>query len=214
MSSLGLVLVLALMQTPPPDAASPLKVITTVKASNLCTVLRKNVASAVGGLIANNTLVDQGGWLVRKTRRDTFADPKDAGATGGAGASSQLDDVRLGQVVSALAKNIERIDALLDDPAAFPKNRPLDDRLKRVRARLQDVLDRQRVELNVLAGNVDTNMATDLQSRHDPVTQTKLVTARTQRVSFVEALDGAVHSEQTAETLVASEVSVLVRACR
>jgi hypothetical protein len=169
-------------------------------------------------MIANDSLVQQGGFLMQKVRRDAIADPESINATGGTGASSELDDVRLQQLVVALAKNIEKVKSLLEDPSVFPPNRPLDDRLARVQAGLRDVLDAQRTELNALGGTVDTNEAADLQSRRDPISEVEnggsLRYPVAKRVSYVEALHQAMDAEGVAETKVTPEIDVLVQACR
>lgn len=201
--------------TPVPSAPPELKVITTVKSSTACTALRTNVYFAVGGVLANDSLVEQSGVLLQKTRIDAVADPTNASATGGAGPSSEMDDYQLQQAVASLAKNIEKIQAKLDDSAVFPPNRPLDEHMVRVRAGLRDVLAQQEAELDVLSGTAATNEATDLQSRRDPITETTLHNATTKRaLGVVESLQQAVTNEQAAETRLTPEINALVQACR
>lgn len=165
-------------------------------------------------MIANDSLVRQGGMLVQKARADAAADPESLGATGGAGASSELDDVRLGQLVNALETNIEKIHAEISDPFVFPRDPSLDERLARVQTRLRDVLDQQSAELDLLSATVDTNTATDLQSRRDPISETTLHDRITKRISNLDVLESTMAREAAAETRVAPAIDVLVEACR
>lgn len=97
--------------------------------------------------------------MLYKVRHDGIAAPLGAGWTGGAGPASALDDVQMNNLVGVLAKNLERIDLLLQKASSK------DARLNASRAHLERVADEQRSELNILSGNVASNESEDLRAR-------------------------------------------------
>lgn len=189
-------------------------VITTVKASAACAALRKNVYVAVGGLLANDALMNQGKLLVAKVVRDASADPENAAATGGAGPSSALDDVRLQQVVMALSNNVRKIEIQLNDTNVFPSDRPMDVRLENARSALRNVLAAQETELNVLSMDVDTNQLMDLGSRRSPIDAKSFHAPTAVRLSDFGPFGTAMQRESSAETSASAAVTQLVEACR
>src|SRR5579872_1760837 len=91
---------LSLCSIPTPATPStPLKTIEHVTISALCSTLRKNIVQSIFGLRANDGLIRLGGAMIAKISVDAVNDPHGIGPTGGAGASSQMDDIQLGGVV-------------------------------------------------------------------------------------------------------------------
>lgn len=149
------------LTTPP-----PLRTISHVRSTIVCSVLRQQVGQAIGGIFVNDRMVDQGRLMLYKVRHDGIAAPLGAGWSGGAGPASSLDDQQMEQLVGVIAKNIDKIQTLLDE-TRVPANTASDaDRqLLAAREQLERVVAQQRAALNILSGNVLSNEATDLQAR-------------------------------------------------
>lgn len=156
--------------------------------------------------------------MIAKIRVDAANDPHSDGPTGGAGASSQMDDVQLGRVVHQLSQNLDRIADLLGDGRAFPSNADSDEQraLLLVKQRLQSVVDEQRRTLNILSMTVDSNEAMDLASRCDPIDPIGCRNGGTAPVRFgsPSSLETQVEEEQNAETLVAPAVVAVIDMCK
>ncbi|HET9030132.1 MAG TPA: hypothetical protein VFN49_08145 [Candidatus Aquilonibacter sp.] len=203
---------MAMLETSP--SASPMPVIETVRVSRMCTALRRNMLTAIVGLRANDNLIGQGVQLSQRLRGDAQAQPVNAGsATGGAGASSALDDFRLSQLEGALADNVERIEAILDDPAAFPSNRPMDPRLAAGRDALLAVLNKQKAAFNLLASAAETNSSNDLLSRRSPI-DSQGTPPPPPRVLIADTLMLAVDATAKSERNVTPAIMPLVANCR
>ncbi len=209
---LSLVLVLALADPNPP------KTIITVKSSAVCGALRQNIAQSVQGLIANDTLADQGASLLTQSRTVAQAAPKSAAVTGGQGAGAQLDTMRMLQVVDLLVHNLERLDALLADSRAFPAvaHNDAEVALLHERDALRAVADKQRAELNILSTTAGTNAATDLNARSGIIgVGGAFVKAQTpQHVSVPEWFAQVQTQTKDVEAVAASGVQPLVDHCR
>jgi hypothetical protein len=162
----------AICATPSADPSpTALKVIERVTVSATCSTLRREIAQSIEGLRVNDGLLSQGQLMMTKIRSDAMADPRSNSGAGGAGASSELDDVQMTQLVHVLAANLEKIDALLSNPRAFPDRPATADQqaLATANQRLEDVAAEQRRALNLLSATSSTNAAMDLASKCDPV---------------------------------------------
>lgn len=208
---LSLVLVFALADSDP-------KTIVTVKSSLVCTSLRQNIAQTVQGLMANDQIADTGGELLAQSGKLAAAAPLAAGATGGHSPGAQLDTMRELAVVDQLVKNLEKIDALLSDPHAFPAVARTDAEkaLLHERDALQAVADYQRSELNILSMDANTNAATDLNARSALITVDGAFVQAKPPPHVSDFAWFAQEQAQTkaAETAVAAGVQPLVDACR
>lgn len=137
-----------------------------MRSTIVCTALREQVGHAIGGILVNDRMVDQGRLMLYKVRRDGVAAPLGAGWSGGAGPASSLDDQQMEQLVGVIAKNIDKIEILLNETHVPAQSTSAADRdLMAAREQLERVVAQQRAALNILAGNVLSNQASDLQSR-------------------------------------------------
>lgn len=137
-----------------------------MRSTIVCTALREQVGQAIGGILVNDRMVDQGRLMLYKVRRDGVAAPLGAGWSGGAGPASSLDDQQMEQLVGVIAKNIDKIEILLNETHVPAQSTSAADRdLMAAREQLERVVAQQRAALNILAGNVLSNQASDLQSR-------------------------------------------------
>lgn len=208
---LALVLVFALVDTDP-------KTIITVKSSAVCTALRQNIAQSVQGLIANDTLGDQGQALLVQSQKVSQAVPLAAGATGGHAPGAQLDTMRMLQLVDVLVKNLDRLDALLGDSHAFPAvaRNDAEEALLRERDALRVVEAQQRNELNILSMTANTNSATDLNSRTGliGVGGAFIPPTAAPYVSFPDLFAAQQAETKKAEAVVAAGIEPLVDRCR
>ncbi|HEX4014838.1 MAG TPA: hypothetical protein VHX17_13255 [Candidatus Cybelea sp.] len=228
---------------PPAPSSTPLKEIGHVRSSALCTVLRDNLSPAIDGLRINDSMIDRGQALLIRTARDAAAyaasasapdatnavDPfaheaganaGSASATGGASAGSAMDAYQLGILSHNLEKNLEKIQALLDDPHSFSATPASDDDrvLALARASLQAVVARQRASLNILSGVAETNAANDLKSRRDIIPYDYCTTC-SQTVPFTpigapRTLADATGLTRRSEAGVAPAVSPIGAECR
>jgi hypothetical protein len=148
-----LAVTLLLAQTVPPATApqsSPgLKTIIDVKSRTLCTALRENVSTSLVGLMKNDRVIDLGSRVFRKMGADQVKKSK----------ALQMDALANENVVGAMVHNLAEIDRLLDDPARFPLNPKTDDERSadRMKAELQAIEDRQKLQLNVINGTIQTD---------------------------------------------------------
>ncbi len=228
---------------PPAPSIAALKEIGHVHSSALCTVLRHNLLPAIDGLRIGDSMINRGQALLVKTAQDAAAyaasasasgaanavDPfaQEAGAnagsaspTGGGSAGSEMDGYQLGILSQSLAKNLEKIAALLDDPHSFPGTPASDDdrALALARLTLQAVAARQRASLNILSGIGETNAANDLKSRRDVIPYDHCMTC-SQTVPFTpisapRTLADASNLTRQSETSVTPAISPIVAECR
>ncbi len=205
----------------PALVSAPLKTIVNVHASPVCEALTRNVFQAIQGLQANDSLVDQGRILSAKARVDAIADlsgSQSMDATSAVGPASQMDDVRMGQVAHQLALNLARLDALLDDARRFPADPKTDAErnLLVLKARLESVIAKQQVALNLLSGTAESNEANDLLSRTSPVALIRGDNAKKApiRLAMPEALKLVQQVTRESENDVAPAITPLVAACR
>ena len=228
-----------------PSAAqspAPLKEIIHVHSSLLCTALRHNVLPAADGLRINDGLINRSQALLVRTAKDAAAqaanasqtdtsagDPfaqeaaanaGSASATGGESAASEMDGFQLGILSQRLAKNLDTVEALLDDPHSFSATPSNDDEraLALAKSRIEAVVARQRASLNILSATEETNAANDLRSRRDVIPYEHCMScSQTQPytpISAPDSLAAATNLTQQTETDVAPAVLPIVAACR
>ncbi|MBV8371675.1 MAG: hypothetical protein JOY69_00310, partial [Candidatus Eremiobacteraeota bacterium] len=156
----GLALALIVAQTPvnaPSPRPPPLKQIIEVKARALCTTLGSNVAITLVGLMKNDHVIEEGRRAFVKMAWDQARGSK----------ALDIDRLVMKNAVAALVHNLSEIDRALDDPTRFPANPTTDDErvADRIKAALQAVEDRQKLQLNILNGTVETDALASM--RHD-----------------------------------------------
>jgi hypothetical protein len=177
----------AQVSAPATSSPVPLKIITDVKASRMCDTLKNNVFQAIQGLQANDNLVATGGMMMVKMRHDDIADPGVGGGqgsvggaawgqgitseNGGAGAASKMDDVQLGSITHSLAVNLGHLESLLADAQRFPADPKTDGEkdLALLKSRLEAVIAKQKVALDILSQTYDSNELADLLSVGSPI---------------------------------------------
>lgn len=131
----------------PQPSPSPLKTITHVRSSPLCTTLRENVGQAVKALIENNAAIGQSKSLFLKMARDKVSSVH-------GNLVMDLDVQRLGPLMDEIAQNLDNARTLLSDSRRFPTPpRTEDDRqLAEMQRELGAIVDRQNEALNILSG--------------------------------------------------------------
>lgn len=151
---------LAPAQAPAP-AATAIPEIAHVRSSPFCSALRENVGHAIGGILANDALVAASKPVFMKMGHDFSMDVH--------GASLHLDMSRMEEISGSLLHNLKVIDALLGDPARFPKApKTADERaLVSMRDDLAKVASAQRKALNLVEGVVDTYGMEEMNGRGD-----------------------------------------------
>jgi len=151
---------------PPPlptQTAPPLKEITHVVASPLCSTLNEKGRPAIAGLMLNDGLTDYVGPVIARYYRDMYANHS---------AAADFDIVRMREVAMRMAHNLEVVDAILasvpkPDPKAVPTSaqRQVED----LRDKLNAVQNAQRATINVVSGLAETEAMTEFESRKDPL---------------------------------------------
>jgi hypothetical protein len=147
----------AAVATPSP-APTPLKTITHIHSSPLCTGLRRAIAPAIGRVLQSDRLIS--------ASKPMFHDYVRASATQQSKAAQDMAVMHLEQLITPLVKNTQEVDNLLNNPYAFPKTARSQDekRLLQMRAQLQAVNDQQKKALDVISGFVDTQQLGELQA--------------------------------------------------
>jgi hypothetical protein len=235
---IGLLFTAALLQVaqvsaPATPSPGPLKIITDVKSSRMCDTLKNNVFQAIQGLQINDKLVAAGGMMMVKMRHDDVADPGASGGQGsiggaawgqgitsedgGAGAASKMDDVQLGSLTHSLAVNLGRLESLLADAQRFPAD-PKSDGEKDIallKSRLEAVIAKQKVALDILSQNYDSNELADLLSMGSPVRDAGSFGGSTAvRLTMPEYLQLARQQTAARETDVTPAILPIVAACK
>jgi hypothetical protein len=142
----------------PKPAPTPLKTITHVRTSPLCSALRRTIGPAIGKVLENDKLIANSKPLLH--------DYVKASATGLNKGSQDLAVSRLESLIGPLVKNTQQIDKLLNDRYAFPKAAYSDDdqKLLQMRAQLLAVNAQQKKALDMISGFVDTQQLGELQA--------------------------------------------------
>lgn len=142
----------------PSPAATPLKTITRIHSSPLCTGLRRAIAPAVSKVLQTDQVIAKSKPLFDEYVRDT--------ADNSSSAARDMAVERLNQLIGPLVTNTQRVDELLNNGSSFPRfAHSSDDReLLKMRAQLQAVNDQQKHALDVISGFVATEQMAELQS--------------------------------------------------
>lgn len=142
----------------PAATAPPLKTISHVRTSPLCSGLQHVIGPAIGKVLQNDKIIEGSKPLFRQYTR--------ANATGLNKAAEDLAVSRLESLVGPLVKNTDAIDKLLNDRYAFPKvaYSDGDQKLLQMREQLRAVNAQQKKVLDVISGFVDTQQLGELQS--------------------------------------------------
>ncbi|MEO6990917.1 MAG: hypothetical protein ABI346_08950 [Candidatus Baltobacteraceae bacterium] len=141
----------------PLPTSTPLKEIGRVRASVTCTALRAIAAPTLVGLVKNDEVIGRGHQVVMKMRDDL----KNNSST-----ALDLDRSYMETVVRALAHNLEIVDKLLGDSKRFPRFAKNDDERQALamRDQLQAVSTSQMAALNVLDGQLETDLLGQMQT--------------------------------------------------
>lgn len=144
----------------PKPAATPLKTISHVYSKRLCTGLRRSIAPAVGRVLQNDRVMQTSRPLFQSFVKNSSS---------GSQAGTDMDVMRLEQLINPMVKNTQEIERLLND-SVYPRN-PQNDEDKQLlimRAQLQAVLAQQKQALDLISGFVDTQNMAELQAAgHD-----------------------------------------------
>ena len=164
-----------------PSAApqpTPLETIGHVRTTLLCAALKNKLFPAVTGLRTNDNVIDQGRILLWKMANDseTGSSQKARASSGGRWISTSQpnrallnDNAQLGQLVHAIAQNLDLIDKLLADPQRFPPKPSAGDvqLFAQAKVHLDAVVDEQRVALNILSGTYETGALQTMLAKGD-----------------------------------------------
>ncbi len=149
-------LAMAVALATPAPAATPLKTITHLHVSPLCTGLRQSIGPAIGKVLQNDKTIADSRPLLRGYVKAVATDST----------SKDLQVSRLERLITPLVQNTAAIEKLLSDPFIFPKV-PISDadrQLLEIRAYLQQVVAQQKGALDVLSGFIDTEQLGQLQT--------------------------------------------------
>ncbi len=164
---LAVALPAALPSAPPP-------IIVTTKTSVLCNAVRNIVGPVVAGLIAQDTMIDQGRDLVEDMAKMHIS---------GAGAWVELDTMRLSNVVDGVAHNNIKLHRLLGKLGDVSPKDPVEaSELSSLRARLLNIADQQAESLNLLSGTADTEALSELEGFENPMAASLTPDVRQNRI--------------------------------
>lgn len=159
----------------PQPSPTPLKTITNVHSTPFCTAFGDNIRHGVEGVLVNDDLFKRTEPVFLKAAHDlVMGGPLEssfnsmhAAQPSGDNASVVLDMARIQEIDGAIVKNLQKIDALLNDTTRFPKEAktPDEQRLVALRAQLLSVAKQQNDELNILSGTSEEYMLDRLYSR-------------------------------------------------
>jgi hypothetical protein len=142
----------------PVPTLPPLKTITHVRTSPLCSGLRRVIGPAIGDVLQNDKAI--------ATSKPLFHQYVQAVASGMNPSAQDLAVSRLESLIGPMVKNTKEIDKLLHDPYAFPKvaYSDGDQKLLQMRAQLLAVNEQQKKALDLISGFVDTQQLGELQA--------------------------------------------------
>lgn len=146
----------AFAATAPTPASTPLKTITHIRSSPLCTGLRRAIGPAIGKVLQND------GYIARS--RPMFQDYVQ-NSTLGSKAGVDMDVMHMEGLIAPLVQNTQAIERYLNDPIL--KRRPANDsdkQLIEMRMHLLAVLEQQKQALDLISGFVDTQQMGQLQA--------------------------------------------------
>lgn len=171
-------LVLLLITPEPAPSAPALKTIIIERSTPLCTNLKAAVLYAIGGLQANDRLIESAKPLLLQTGKDylpiseagqSFGRPTRFGGVHDPSPALILDGERLNKITGAIIRNLALIDAVLNDPSRFPVEAKTADDQKELalKSQLRAIADQQRGTLNTLYGLTDTLALQQLVAKGD-----------------------------------------------
>lgn len=137
--------VLLSILTIPRPSPSPLKTITIVHVSSLCTALRGSIGHAVEDLIKNNVAVDNAKSLFLKMARDEVS-------SADRNMVMDLDVQRIGPLMDGISANIRSAESDLRGIDLRSQSSSDQQRLLQMKKGLETVIAHQNEELNVLSG--------------------------------------------------------------
>lgn len=142
----------------PKPAPTPLKTITHMHVSPMCTALGKVIGPAIAKVLQNDKII--------ANSKPLFHDFTRAAASGQSQGAQDMAVSRLESLIGPLVKNTQAVDKLLSDPYAFPKVAYSDDdqKLLQMREQLRVVNNQQKKALDVISGFVDTQQLGELQA--------------------------------------------------
>lgn len=143
----------------PSPSSTPLKEIGRVGSTIYCTLLSKQIAPALLGLMKTDENISAGHRAFAKMSEDALSR-----STG----HLMLDRSYLGQVVSAAAHNLELVQRMLN-PKYFPAEPTTDEDKSALELKtlLQAVANQQNTALNILSGTLETDLMGQMQSEFD-----------------------------------------------
>lgn len=211
-----MLLLLAALASAPQPSPTPLKTIVNIHSREMCTVLHENLAPAIGGVLANDSLVASSQIAMNRLGGDAVNEA--AGGMGGAGVAATMDTMRMQNLVTELVQNIEKIEKILADSKYRGKDESDAAALAAVNSRLETVLAQQKYELNLLSFIVYSNQGTDLMARQDPTggigqpppSMQADITPLSAPQQLFEVRKAVRHSEDDA----AAAVMPIIRACK
>jgi hypothetical protein len=157
----GTMLALLLAVAIPAVPTAPPPIIITTKTSVLCNAVRTIVAPAIAGLIAQDTMIDEGHDLIRDMLKMHIA---------GGDAWVELDTMRLSNVVDGVAQNNVKLHRLLSKLGDVAVKDPVEaSELSSLRSRLLNIADVQAESLNILSGTADTQALAELENAENPM---------------------------------------------
>lgn len=148
----------------PPTPQPALKTIITVRSSQFCTALVLSIRPALVGLMRNDQLIGLGQSALSNADRDykfggqaesSFNQQGGATWAPNSGITTMLDS-RERQLASAMAYNVEGVEAALANPNAPSPEGDDKAKLASIKAQIAAILDEQRKASNILSGNADT----------------------------------------------------------
>lgn len=159
---MGVFLLAAMVSPPTPQPA--LKTIVTVHSSQFCTALVLSVRPALVGLMRNDQLIGLGQSALSNADHDykfggqaesSFNQQGAATWSPNSGITTMLDS-RERQLASAMAYNVEGVEAALANPNAPTPEGDDKAKLAAIKAQIAAILNEQRKASNILSGNADT----------------------------------------------------------
>ncbi len=150
MHFLALLLGVTVAASPAPSPAplTPLKVIGSVRSTPFCTTLHETIGPAIAAVLSNDDLIASSKPAFATLYRDDVLARSQARA--------HLDLNRLESLITPIAANVKRVDALL-------AGKPNDPKLQAMRDKLQAVLAQQKESLNVISGFVATEQLGEME---------------------------------------------------
>jgi hypothetical protein len=148
--------------TKPTPKATPLKTITHIYSSALCTGLRRAIFPAVGHVLQDDRII--------AASRPMFRDFVKQSTISGGQAGQDMAVMHLEQLITPMVQNTEAIERSLNDPIFLQRTKDDSNKqLLQMRAHLEDVLAEQKHALDLVSGFVDTQQLGEIQAAGNDV---------------------------------------------